>query len=137
MYKKVGPEDISALIGITAPDRVITKENITVTNLPEGYTAYVVYGEDAITFEVSGLQADLDNLINWDYTASIDAMTLVPRDVEDEPESEDEEEKPPVKVGQNDGTVLLNLPQGITQNSIVNLEVIINAQELVENTEDN
>ena len=29
MYKKVGPEDINALIGFTAPDRVITKENIS------------------------------------------------------------------------------------------------------------
>lgn len=128
--------DIDLIAVIEAHDKTeisIPKENITVTNLPEGYTAYVVYGEDAITFEVSGLQADLDNLAVWDYTASIDALSLVPREIlEEDPEFE----KPPVQVGVNDGPVILNLPQGISQNSTVNLEVIINAQEFIENTEE-
>ena len=131
--------DINLIAVIEAHDRIevsIPKDNISVINLPEGYTAHIVSGEDSVKFEVSGLQADLDNLINWDYTAVIDAMTLIPRDTDDDPELEEGEEKPPVNIGQNDGPVLLNLPQGITQNSIVNMEVIINAQELVENTED-
>lgn len=134
--------EINLIAVIEAHDRTeitIPKDNISVINLPEGYSAHIVSGEEMISFEVSGLQADLDNLVNWDYTAVIDATTLVPRETDDGETDEelDDDDNAPVKTGVNDGTVILNLPQGITQNTVVNMEVIVNAQEIVENTEDN
>ncbi|MDO4188256.1 MAG: hypothetical protein Q4D29_04630 [Lachnospiraceae bacterium] len=104
--------------------------NITVTNLPEGYNAHVVYGEDSLNIEVAGLQDDLDKLLHNDIIAEIDATTLTPRVEEGEEVTENE-----IYAGDNDGIVLLTLPSGVTQVTQVNLEVIINNTEKTENAE--
>jgi len=95
---------------------------IEVTNLPENYTAHIVYGEETIPIEVTGLSDDLAQVGNSEITAQIDATTLLPRLASDE-ESADNAE---IHTGSNDGNVIVNLPTGVTQISNVSLEVIIN-----------
>lgn len=98
--------------------------NITVTNLPEGYSAHVVYGEPEIPMEISGLQDDINTLAQGEITAQIDATTLVPRLAEDEEPVEET-----IHQGSNDGVVLLTLPSGVNQVTNITLEVIINNLE--------
>ena len=96
--------------------------HISVVNLPEGYTAHVVSGEDTIPIEVSGLADDIAQIAQAPITAQIDAQAFTPR----VPEGEELDENTPIYVGSNDGNVLLNLPSGVAQISTVNLEVVIN-----------
>lgn len=99
--------------------------NISVINLPENYSAHIVYGEDSLSFEVSGLRDNLVGVTGAMITAQIDASTLVPKPAE----GQEVEESAPLFAGANDGTVLLNLPAGLTQMSTATLEVIVNYQE--------
>lgn len=107
-------------------------KNITVTNLPEGYSAHIVYGEETVAIEISGLQDDFSSINQNTITAEIDANTFSPRIEEGHDVSEGE-----IYAGSNDGTVLLTLPSGMTQISTVNMEVIINRtdDEDTENSE--
>lgn len=98
--------------------------NITVINLPEGYSAHVVYGEDTIPVEVSGLTADIGGVMENEITAQIDAQTLVPRLDDDEKLEEGE-----IYAGSNDGPCLLTLPAGTVQLTSINLEVVVNKIE--------
>jgi len=106
----------------------ISVSDISVINLPENYIAHIVSGEPNIMVEVSGLAGDLDASVLAGITGVIDANSLMPR-LE---EGEQLEEGTILRVGSNDGAVILNLPQGIIQNSIVTMEVIINYVEPTE-----
>lgn len=124
---------INLVAVIEAHDSLVVElpvSNISVVNLPEEYTAHVVYGEEKIPFEISGLQADLDKINSSDLTAQIDATTLVPRNSEDEDRDEGA-----IYTGSNDGTVLLTLPAGLTQISNTTIEVVINHKKEVETEE--
>lgn len=98
--------------------------NISVINLPEGYSAHIVYGENEIPVEVSGLPADFNTIMQNDITAVIDALTLIPRLKEDEKVEEGE-----IYVGTNDGSCKLVIPSGASQITPVNIEVVINKIE--------
>ena len=106
--------------------------NITVVNLPEGYSAHVVYGEDAVHMEVSGLPVAIEALLQSEITAQIDATTLSAR-VSDNDEHQVTEG---IHVGANDGQVLLTLPAGMTQVTNMTMEVVINHNGDSDKTED-
>ena len=106
-------------------------KNISVVNLPEGYIAHVIYGEETIPFEVSGLANELQSVQQSEMTAQIDALTLVPR-----VEPEEVQEGAVVNTGSNDGAVLLTLPQGLVQLTNVNVEVVVNYIEENKETEE-
>lgn len=97
--------------------------NISVVNLPEGYSAHVVYGEATIPMEVSGLGPDLEALTQTGVEAQIDALELIPR------ASEEEVTEGEIYVGQNDGEVVLTLPSDVYQITNITLEVVINNAE--------
>ena len=101
---------------------------IEVINLPDNYTAHVVYGEDTIPVEVAGLQDSLVQVSQNTITAQIDANALMPRLSDDQ----DYDEDVSIYTGSNDGIVLLNLPSGVTQITNVSLEVVINYHEPTE-----
>jgi len=99
--------------------------NVSVINLPEGYTAHVVSGEETIPVEVGGLADDLMQLNPDSITAQIDALELAPRLGADETM----DENTAVYAGVNDGKAILLLPSGVTQYSDITLEVVINYTE--------
>ena len=101
---------------------------IEVINLPDNYTAHVVFGEDTIPVEVAGLQESLLQVSQNAITAQIDANALTPRLSDDQ----DYDEDVSIYTGSNDGIVLLNLPSGVTQITNVSLEVVINYHEPTE-----
>ena len=101
---------------------------IEVINLPDNYTAHVVFGEDTIPVEVAGLQESLLQVSQNAITAQIDANALMPRLSDDQ----DYDEDVSIYTGSNDGIVLLNLPSGVTQITNVSLEVVINYHEPTE-----
>lgn len=105
-------------------------KNISVVNIPDDYIAHVVYGEDTLQFEVSGLQNDLMELSQSDISAQIDGLTLVPRSDDEDDSTEG------IHTGSNDGTVLLTLPSGITQITNTTLEVVITHKEDSEKAEE-
>lgn len=120
--------NINVEVVIEAHDTItvdVPLQNITVVNLPENYSAHIVYGEESVAFEISGLRENLENVSGSMVTAQIDAGTLVPKPAE----GQEVDESAPLFAGANDGTVLLNLPAGLSQVSTSTLEVIINHHE--------
>lgn len=125
--------DVSLVAVVEAHDTVVVElpvKNIEVINLPENYIAHVVYGEEKIPFEVSGLKNDLLTYAQSEITAVIDANTLSPRETK-----ETEDDDTTIQTGSNDGLVLLNLPQGMSQISNTHLEVVITHQDNKEKEE--
>lgn len=107
----------------------ILKDNISVINLPEGYSFNIVYGEDTMKFDISGLPEDLSKINPAEIKGQIDASELIPQQNEEQENGEDEE--PHVHEGVNRGNIILVLPQGIVQNGTTSVEVVIN--HLLEN----
>lgn len=100
----------------------IPVSSVSVINLPEDYTAHIVYGEDTIPFEIAGLQDDLTKIKISSIVAQIDANNLEPR-LE---EGEELDESVAVQEGVNDGQVVLTLPDGLVQISSMTIEVVVN-----------
>lgn len=99
--------------------------NVTVANLPRGYTAHVVSGEEVLLVEVGGLPDDLAQVDGSAVMAQIDALSLMPRINE----GDEIDENALVHTGVNDGRVLLSLPSGVNQITDFTLEVVINYTE--------
>ena len=77
-----------------------------------------------IPFEVSGLMNDLLAFSQSQISAVVDANTLSPRGTKKEGDDENT-----IQTGSNDGLVVLNLPQGVSQISNMHIEVVITHQE--------
>ena len=119
--------DVSLVAVIEAHDSIVVElpvKNIEVINLPDNYIAHVVYGEEKIPFEVSGLMNDLLAFSQSQISAVVDANTLSPRGTKKEGDDENT-----IQTGSNDGLVVLNLPQGVSQISSMHIEVVITHQE--------
>ena len=119
--------NITAVIEQHATDYIsLPVGNITVTNLPKGYSAHIVSGDEIILMEISGLPEDLINMpADDEVKAQIDATALSPRLAAGE--TLDDNDK--VHVGVNDGKINLILPEGVDQVSNLSIEVVINYNE--------
>lgn len=93
--------------------------NITVENIPEGYIANVVDTGGSVDVEIQGLGDTFDRYSGDLAIGIIDALALVPRNVNPEAEGA------PVQTGENDGTVIFDLPNGISIANPVNMLVIV------------
>lgn len=97
-------------------------ENITFTNLPEGYTAHLVeIGPKQV--DIQGIPGKLAQVNPQAITGTIDISSLSPRLAEDE-----EYEEGTIHVGSNDGIVTFACPDGISSVGQVYMEVIIMPQ---------
>lgn len=121
-YDKDFDTNIQVEVEIKAAKRktiVVPLSNITVDNLPEGYIANIVDIGGFVEIEVQGLGDTFDRLRGDLVLGRMDASSLVPRNILPDAESA------PVSTGENDGNVVLDLPNGITMVNPVNLMVIV------------
>lgn len=102
--------------------------NITVENVPEGYVANIVDVGGFVDVEIQGLGDTFDRYSGDLAIGSIDATTLVPRNVADIHDAS-------LTTGENDGLVVLDLPTGITVTTPVSLMVIVESVEDFSNEE--
>lgn len=106
--------------------------NITIENVPEGYTAVLVDIGGLKRLEVQGLGDSFTQLDAATLTGVIDAAALSPRGVEGELV------EGTIYAGSNDGQVNFDFPSGVSETSPVYMEVILNPiGETVTPTEDN
>ncbi|MDO4965599.1 MAG: CdaR family protein [Lachnospiraceae bacterium] len=93
-------------------------ENITVENVPEGYTAKVLHDAAVMEVEVSGLADDLASLTEWVPIATIDAKEMVP-------DTDDEIEDGKLYVGVNNADLSVVLPEGVQVFGNATVKVVI------------
>lgn len=93
-------------------------ENITVENVPEGYTAKVLHDAAVMEVEVSGLADDLASLTEWVPIATIDAKEMVP-------DTDDEVEDGKLYVGVNNADLSVVLPEGVQVFGNATVKVVI------------
>ena len=93
--------------------------NIAFTNIPDGYVANLVDIGGYVNIEIQGLGDTFERYSGDLAIGSIDATTLVPRDYN--PDSEGA----PIQTGENDGTVVFDLPSGINLTGPVSMMVIV------------
>lgn len=116
----------------------ILPEDITITNVPEGYVASVANDSTSgINVPVSGLVDSLALLDGYKVTGTVDASTFVPKKeaVSDESEDEEDEDESEIYVGINTAKLILNLPEGVIQVDEIPLEISV-AYDGEENTEE-
>lgn len=94
--------------------------NITIENVPEGYTAVLVDIGGLKRLEVQGLGDSFTQLDAATLTGVIDAAALVPRSIEGELV------EGTVYPGSNDGQVTFDFPSGVSETGPVYMEVILN-----------
>ena len=99
--------------------------SIVVENLPEGYTATVLHESETIEVSVSGLSDALSQINAWTPHAKVDVLTFIPKPFEGQEVSEDD----PVFVGINEGTIQLELPEGIYQVDVPDININISRAE--------
>lgn len=117
-----GNATVTAYIGRLQKKEIdVPTANITIENVPEGYTAVLVDIGGLKRIEVQGLGDVFAQLDGSVVTGVIDAGKLAPR----MPEGEVAEEGT-VYAGSNDGQVKFTLPTGISEATPVYMEVILN-----------
>ena len=94
--------------------------NITVDNVPEGYTVSIVDIGPTFPVEIQGIGDEFERYSGDLAICSIDAATLVPRNA-----PSPEQEGAPITVGENDGTVTFDLPNGVSLVDQVTLMVVV------------
>ncbi len=117
-----GNVTVTAYIGTLQRKEIdVPTANITIENVPEGYTAVLVDIGGLKRIEVQGLGDVFTQLDGTVVTGVIDAGMLAPR----MPEGEVPEEGT-VYPGSNDGQVKFTLPTGVSETTPVYMEVILN-----------
>lgn len=104
--------------------------NISITNIPEGYSPYLVDIGTPRTVTVTGIANVLNQLDPTTITGTIDAMKLVPRVVGPE-----QLEEGTVYAGLNDGIVSFQCPAGVNVTSSLVMEVVMNVTDASGNVE--
>ena len=94
--------------------------NVTVENVPEGYVVNIVDIGPSFPVEIQGIGDEFDRYSGDLAICKIDAAQLVPRSTRPP-----EQEGAPVTVGENDGTVIFDLPLGVSLVNPVTLPVIV------------
>ena len=108
-------------IGVDVP-----VENISIINVPEGYTAQLVDIGGTKQIEIQGISSALVQVNPSQITGVIDASALSPRLTDgDSQEAE-------AHSGSNDGLVVFNVPTGINTVGQVYMEVILTKVEEVQ-----
>ncbi|NLL76622.1 MAG: hypothetical protein GX235_05185 [Clostridiales bacterium] len=95
---------------------VISEEDITIQNMPEGYEGVISTFEDEFSIQVIGLAADLDNINGEDLHGTIDIDNLLERGIIEE-----------VKEGYWDVPLSFNLPENVELRE--NVTVRLNIKE--------
>ncbi|MCR5733009.1 MAG: hypothetical protein K6G22_00250 [Lachnospiraceae bacterium] len=114
--------DFDGIVTVTLyVEQVVTREimiptvNVSVTNIPEGYSAVLVDASGVITAKIAGLKAATDNIDIASVKGVIDAGTMVP--------GTGQEGIPGVVY---DGEVTFTMPRGISVTEPVHMQVILN-----------
>lgn len=105
-------------IGVDVP-----VENISIINVPDGYSAQLVDVGPTKQIEIQGISASLVQVNASQITGVIDASTLSPRLTGDEQAGGE------VHTGSNDGLVVFTVPTGINTVGQVYMEVILTKDE--------
>ena len=116
--------DVTVTVGIAENERKIIDvplSNITIENVPEGYTAAVMDIGPSIPVEIQGIGDSYDRFSGDLAIGSIDAQTLVPRNGQSAV-AEDGSMLP----GDYDGIVTFDFPTGVSLTNPVMLVVIVN-----------
>ncbi len=94
--------------------------NVTVENVPEGYTVNIADIGPTFPVEIEGIGDAFDRFSGDLIIGKIDAATLVPRNA-----PADDAAPAPIVTGENDGTVIFDLPSGISVTAPVSLLVVV------------
>lgn len=105
-------------------DIEIPLTNITITNVPEGFSPYLVDIGTPRTVTVTGIANVLNQLDPTTITGTIDATKLVPRVA-----SPEQLEAGNVYTGLNDGIVSFQCPAGVNVTSSLVMEVVMNVMD--------
>ena len=95
--------------------------NVTIENVPEGYTVSVVDIGPTFPVEIQGIGNEFERYSGDLVICKIDASALSPRNA-----PLPEHEGAPIAVGENDGTVIFDLPMGVSLVNPVTLLVVVN-----------
>ena len=122
--------DGNVIVGISVEEKQkktidIPVSNIVVENVPEGYMASIVNGEPTIKVEVEGLGDAFDRFDGTLAIGRIDASKLAPRNPAVTIDGSQ------LTLGENDGTVVFDLPQGISETGTTSMLVIVNIADTV------
>ncbi len=116
--------DVTVTIGIAQNQRKVIDvplSNVTVDNIPEGYTVSIVDIGTTFPVEIQGIGDAYDRYSGDLAIGRIDAAKLVPRNA---PVAE--HEGAPIAVGESDGVVEFDFPAGVTVTNPVSLMVVVN-----------
>lgn len=116
--------DVNVTIGIAQNQRKVIDvplSNVTVDNIPEGYTVSIVDIGTTFPVEIQGIGDAYDRYSGDLAIGRIDAAKLVPRNA---PVAE--HEGAPIAVGESDGVVEFDFPAGVTVTNPVSLMVVVN-----------
>lgn len=93
--------------------------NITIVNVPDNYQANLVDIGDTVTVEIQGIGDTFDRFSGDLAIGTIDASTLVPRNLVAT------QEGAPLVTGENDGIVNFDFPTGVSVVNPVSMMVIV------------
>lgn len=121
--------------------------DIAINNVPEGYIAKVLHNSAmGIEVNVSGLPDNLMLLDGYKITGTVDASVLIPKkeDTEEETdestdeteEDESEEDEEDIHIGINEGSLVLNLPEGVVQMDYIPIEIVLGPEVTPETIEE-
>ena len=116
-----GP-NVSVTVAIAQNERKVIDvplSNITVENVPEGYTVSIVDIGGTIPVEIQGIGDAFERYSGDLAIGKIDASTLTPRS------ASAEHEGAPIAKGENDGTVTFDFPAGVSLAQPVTLMVVV------------
>ena len=94
--------------------------NVTVENVPEGYTVSIVDIGPTFPVEIQGIGDEFDRYSGDLVICSIDAAALVPRNT-----PLPEQEGAPIALGESDGVVTFDFPNGVSLVNPVTLMVVV------------
>ena len=93
--------------------------NITITNVPENYQANLVDIGTTVTVEIQGIGDTFDRFSGDLAIGTIDATTLVPRNLVAT------QEGAPLVTGENDGIVVFDFPTGVSPVNPLSMMVVV------------
>ncbi|MCR4739006.1 MAG: hypothetical protein K5886_01945, partial [Lachnospiraceae bacterium] len=99
---------------VNTADLVVPTGNITLSNVPEGYSAVIVDMSGTVNLRVSGLKAATDKADVNSIKGVIDASSMIPKEVQEGTIS-----------GIYDGEVVFTLPGNLTVSEPVYMQVIL------------